>query len=101
VAGFDAWHVGDCVYHVVERLSDGTDICEVRLRSFGLPEEAELVISAYNAGVVFENGGSGIRFSSADFDENGELTYRFYSSEETTNPCQFLSAWVSNHRIAE
>ena len=101
VVGFEAYHVGDCVYHVVERLPDGTDVCEVRLRSFGLPAEAELVVSAYNAGVVFENGGSSIRFSSADFDENGELTYRFYTPVETTNPCQFLSVWVSTHRIAE
>ena len=101
ISGFEAFYSIDDNYHCVEQLADGTNVAEVRLRVLGLSPDMSFAMHTYQAGVCFENGSSRMVFPSTSFDQNGELVYRFFAPASVSNPCQFLSAWVLNHKIAE
>jgi hypothetical protein len=101
VNGFYAYYTIEGGYHVVETLSDGTRVIENRISTSTIPNDVSLEMSTWMPGICFEGGAPKLVLTKDDFDETGELTYRFYAAPNVTNPCQFLRAIVAKQLVSQ
>ena len=100
VAGFDVGYTLDGIYHANEILDDGTAVVVNRISGFDLPDGIILRMKT-QSGVCYEDGTADLDLSPDDFDETGDLYYRFFVPPGLTNPCQFLHILWNGKEIAQ
>jgi hypothetical protein len=101
IHGFQARYTIDGYYTVAEVLEDGTRVIENRISVSDIPDDVSLVMTAFQAGVCYEDGSSKLVLAKQDFTALGECVYRLYAAPGVSNPCQFLAAYVGNLKIAQ
>lgn len=97
LGAFSAHYTLEGRYYAVDALADGTLVVENRVSAFDLPPGVSFAMTSMS-GICFEDGSGRMRFTSGDFDETGDFTYRFYVPCGVSNPCQFLYVYDADGR---
>lgn len=89
----------DYYYSIIHRYEDGSVLMEGTISLSEVPDDLELTIRIYIAGVFFEDGTTEKTFTAADFDEFGTLTYRIVRSAENGNATCHYFEFEQNGQI--